>query len=126
MTADLPAPARAYLEAYFKDNPAKIGRTDLVLALLRGNFIEEAEALAGVPIQYGPRLTLGPPPQALLTLARQPRITRLAPNPRLPTTAAWGRYRVLKVGMTLDQAYNRGVTKRDIREALRNKWMELT
>lgn len=128
MIPNLPAPARTYLAEYFRESTAELGRVDYVLALLRGNFIEEAEQLAGVPIQYGPKLTLGPPPQAVLALVKSEdsrRITRLCPNPRLPTTPAWARFRVLRVGMTLGQAYLRGVTRKDIREALRKKWVEV-
>lgn len=114
----------------YRDYSTLSTRVDIVLALLRGGHTIEAEDLAGCPIQYGRPARYRPlppyvPPPNIHPLDDKV-IVQLAPNPRLPTTDAWYRYRLLKPGQTVAQAIRRGVTRRDIREAIQNNWVTLS
>lgn len=126
--------ARGHLVGYFKldCNPdddlspqlRHLLTVDLVLALLRGGYLPEAEALAGVPIQYGRPAIARPLPVEEPTKGPDDRIIRsVAPNPRLPTTPAFQRYKAFRPGRTIAQCLSRGVTRRDLREALRAGWV---
>jgi hypothetical protein len=53
-------------------------------------------------------------------------VTRLTPNPRLPTTPSWQRFRLLRVGMSVGQFLVRGGTRRDVREWSREGSLELS
>jgi hypothetical protein len=44
------------------------------------------------------------------------RFIKLVPNYQLPTTDSWGRYRLIKVGMTVGQYLARGGRRRDVLE----------
>lgn len=114
---------------YFRLVDAGIDHAQATLALLGALDREGAEILLGHPI------TIGPPCLehrfAQIIRKRTPDedkiIVALKPNPhvfvhrsaeRLET--ATERYAKLKVGMSLDQALRRGVTRRDLREWVAN------
>lgn len=110
-----------------------LGQADLVLALLRGDtpsLHAAAEELVGKAIQQLPPQPSRPLPAPVAKPEEPPadrrRVTRVGPNPRLPTTPSFQRFRLIKVGLTVGQLVRRGVTRRDIREALANQWLELT
>jgi hypothetical protein len=108
-------------------------QSDVVLVLLREGTQEcfrGAEALLGKPITRCPPglrsrpVTLGFQAgvdwlmsiidQAGLPDAR--RFVKVTPNYQLPTTDSWGRYRLLRVGMTVGQFLARGGRRRDVLE----------
>lgn len=117
-TRQFPQPIRDYLSAYFSHDATHLLRVDIVLALLRGGYREEAENLAGVPIQYGkPALRAN----AVYHRDRQPRVTYVNP----PTSPRSGvdlvqRLRRTKVGMTIPQLLARGWTADTIKHARRS------
>jgi hypothetical protein len=130
-----------YLRGYFHSpgttitatiNDHNLGQADLVLALLRGppTLHAAAEALVGRPIVRLPPVMpkplpkLPPPPET--PLADRRKVLAVAPNPRLPTTPAFHRYREVRVGRTVAQLLRRGVTRKDVREAVRNGWVRLS
>lgn len=110
-----------------------VGQADVVLALIRApmglpHFMQCAEGLMGRAIRHCPpclRLPYAqmefPDPEG----EEARRLTFVARNPRLPTTDAFYRYRVMKTGMTVQQCLVRGAKKRDIRLALRKGWIRL-
>ncbi len=107
-----------------------LGQADVVLALLRGpeDLHACAEALVGRAIEILPGVDLGrPPPPAApeVPAADRRRVAAVAPNPRLPTTGSFHRFKHFRVGRTVAQLLTRGVTRRDIREAQRNGWVRL-
>jgi hypothetical protein len=125
------AQAREHLRSQFAgQDTSNLLTVDLVLVLLRAGLVADAEVVAGCPIQYGPSPRLRPLPLAPSPPSRPDpdarRITQVVPNPRLPTTPSWGRFRCLRPGMTVAQALRRGVTRRDLREAVRRRWVELS
>lgn len=99
-----------------------LGHADVVLALLRGprRLHREAERLVGQPIKRLPPVTMRPwpkaPPPSELSPADRRVVTRVGPNPRLPTTDSFQRYKVFRVGRTVEQLLKRGITRKDIRE----------
>lgn len=116
-----------------------LGQADLVLALLRlrdqcrtpyariyGCYIT---LLVGHPITVGPACLLqyrvnGHPTAIRSTDDR--RLTFVLPdNPRQPRTEAHLRWCQFQVGRTVAQLRVRGVTKRDIRRAVRRGWIKL-
>jgi len=99
----------------------------VVLALLRAARLPAAEHLVGKPITRVPTLrSLSPPLRSPddSTLDRRT-ITRVEPNPRLPTTPAWSRYRLFRVGRTLGEFLLRGGRRGDVRLALRRGWISV-
>lgn len=102
-------------------------QADVVLVLLRLTLFPEVEALIGHPILRLPARPVKPWPQAV----RRPpgpddrRIISVARNPRLPTTPSFQRYKLFRPGSTLGGAVKRGVTRKDIREAIKNQWIQL-
>lgn len=144
----LPATAIGHLVRYFEIEPTSgpypelfwaevkhrnLLLVDLVLALLRGprDLRPSAEALAGVPIKVVPGFdkvrplpVASPRPmdQEALDLRR---VIWVARNPRLPTSPAFQRFKQIRVGRTVQQCLTRGVTRRDLREALGHEWVKL-
>lgn len=101
-----------------------LGQADVVLELLRLTLIPEVELLLGHPItRYAARTVKPLPAYIQETTQWDRRIAFAAPNPRLPATEAFQRYKELRPGVTLATALKRGVTYRDIREAISNKWI---
>lgn len=113
-----------YLRQYFGGEiHGGLCPADLVLALLRGNRIKAAEAIAGVRVAQmppDPRLNPRPYPRP----RREERVSVVRRNTRLPTTGSFYRFRLFKVGMTKKQLAARGVTSRDIREAVAIGYVE--
>lgn len=120
-------------------------QADVVLALVREGSpasLRGAEALVGRPIEVCPPGLLQAAPDLSLYARAQwclgllgpevgaeldrRRVTRIVPNPRLPTTPSWGRFRILKVGMSVGQFLVRGGRRRDVREWVREGAVELT
>lgn len=93
---------------------AGLDHASVVLTLLEHKAFDAVEVLLGQPI------TICPPCLQRMTPNVEPiderRIIYVAPNPRLPTTPSFHRYRILRPGMTVEQALVRGITRRDIRE----------
>jgi hypothetical protein len=92
-------------------------QSDIVLILLRAGHRRAAEGVAGFAITTCPPALAGraeksPPadPDERLVVAS------VAPNPRLPTTGAFQRYREFRVGRSVRTLLSRGVTRKDIRE----------
>jgi hypothetical protein len=137
----MPLDVREFLIWYFRGTGRRLasesiaavgaGQADVVLALLRQedpHFTRCAEALVGKPITHFPPCLRLPREQMEFADPVGPErmlITRIKPNPRLPTTMAWHRYRVFREGMTVQQALVRGAKKRDIRLASRKGWVQL-
>lgn len=120
---DLPARGSLYDEL----EDAGWTQADLVVELLRLDLIPEVEALVGHPITHCPGYKYKPLP--LPARASSPddrRVTNVVRNPRLPTTDSFHRFALIRPGQTVGSLLRRGVTRKDIREALRNNWMELT
>lgn len=102
------------------------GQADLCLELLHTNLLPEVEALIGRPIVRGPPPITGYVPGPCEHRERGPddrRVTHVARNPRLPTTPAFQRFREFRPGVTISSLLRRGVTRRDIREAVSNDWV---
>jgi hypothetical protein len=120
-----------------------LGQADLVLCLLR---IRDAtrnpdrrrllafyvHRLVGRPILVGEPCLLryranGARPRT--THPRDPRDRKitwvLGTNPRQPQTDAYLRWSEFKVGRTVGQLRIRGVTRRDIRRAVRRNWIRM-
>jgi hypothetical protein len=102
---------------------SKMHQADLVVALLRCEYLVPAVRLVGRPISLFPpakglRLAAPPPIAALGPDDR--RVLRAARNPRLPTTPAFQRFRLLKPGVSIREFLSRGGKRRDIRYALRH------
>jgi hypothetical protein len=105
----------------------------VTMALLSADMIEATELVLGRPITVCPpalsmRLKIWHARPMVERMDKGPDarvIVKVAPNPRLPTTNAWQRYRVLRVGLTVGQAIRRGVLRRDIRQCLDYGWISL-
>lgn len=102
------------------------GQADLCLELLHSSHLPEVEALIGHPIKRGPPPITGYVPGPCERREPGPddrRVTRVARNPRLPTTPAFQRFREFRPGVTISSLLRRGVTRKDIREAVNNDWV---
>jgi len=101
---------------------------DLAVALLR---VGTPEALDYAGDVLGIRITRCPsgippwPPKPVRRKATGPRVVSVVANPCLPTTQAWQRFRLVRVGMTEDQLRARGISSRDIRVWTRAKYLEI-
>ena len=116
-----------------------LGQADLVLALLRLRDQRTAyshtlrvyvELLMGHPIVVGPCCLLRyghdtPRPRAVRSVDDRRIVHVHSTNPRQPCTPAHLRWCEYRVGRTLGQLYVRGVTRRDVRRALRMGWIKL-
>lgn len=103
-------------------------QADLALTLIRLRRTAAASALIGrrVPTVCPPALREAP--QRRMAADEEDDlldrvIVSVEPNPRLPTTPAWHRYREFRVGRTLRSCLTRGVTRRDVRGAVRRGWI---
>lgn len=110
---------------------AGLGQSDLVLALLRHSLAgpktwDYVELLVGRPCYAYPPARLLYPVNGHPHLARQPRITYVAPNPRHPKTGAHDRYENFRPGRTVDEALARGATRKDLRSAVRRGWIRVS
>lgn len=119
----------SYLQEYFRGRLwfGHLCAADVVLALLRGDRLRSAELIVGKPVERLPpdtRLRPEPYPAPCYPNGATVRVSRVSRNPKLPTTAAFQRYRQIKVGMTEEQLVRRGVTRRDIRQAVRDGHVE--
>lgn len=121
----------------------ELGQADLVLCLLRlrdHTTVPDRRRLLGFyvcrlvgrPILVGDPVVLryranGSVPRA--TTPRSPddrKITWvLDHNPRQPGTEAYLRWNEIKVGRTVSQLRSRGITRRDLRKALRLSWIRM-
>lgn len=103
-------------------------QADLVLCLLRVDTTQSlaaASRLVGRPITYCPPVLVRRLPPSALRTGDMRRVTRVSGNPRVAKTDAHRRFAEIRPGRTIAQLISRGVTRRDIREALRRKWMRL-
>jgi hypothetical protein len=116
-SAELQLAASAYM-ADHRITPEHVLRADAVLMLLRINSAEALERvreLAGKPITRCPTGMPPWPPRPVAAVRREPRVSRVAPNPCLPATDMHRRYGLVKVGMSRQQLISRGCQPRDIR-----------
>lgn len=91
---------------------------DIVLALLRINTPESlarASKLAGIEITKCPPAVPPWPPKPVAARAVV-KVVRVGRNPCLPTTGAFQKFRMVRVGMTREQLKKRGLDNRDIRQ----------
>ena len=114
---------------------AGLNQADVVLALMRLETPESlwsAEAILGKPIaRCPPGLRDACPEKSLWAQAQwvlsmlgvdgeseldARRVLWAAPNPRLPSTPSFQRFRLIKIGSTVGAFLRRGGTRRDIRE----------
>lgn len=98
-------------------------QSDVVVALLRCDYLVPAVRLVGQPIKLYPPakgLRLTAPPSIAALGPDDRRVMRAARNPRLPTTPAFQRFRLLKPGVSIREFLSRGGKRRDIRYALRH------
>ena len=109
-------------------------QADLVMVLLSAGTPaarSAAEVLVGRPVTVGRPALSGPSVlEELEGLAAPPGpddrvIVAVVRNPRLPTTPSFQRFRQFRVGRTVSQLLARGVTRRDLREALQHGWVTL-
>lgn len=100
-----------------------LGQADCVLALLRLDRMMEVEWLLGRRIVHCPaahKPAFLPSGSDLeVRSGDDRRIARVGVNTALPTTGKFYRWRIFRPGMTVGQAIVRGVTRRDVRLALR-------
>lgn len=105
------------------------GQADVVLALLRGGYVRHAEVLVGHSIRHCPPCLHVPRAQMEFMDPTGDEARRfrgvMKRNPRLSGTQAFYRYRVIREGMTVQQALIRGTKRRDIRLGLRRGWFHL-
>lgn len=108
-----------------------LGQADLVVCLLRLNSrysVHFAERLIGKPITRAPACLLryrtnGGPPRVL----RQPRVVWVAPtNPCQRQTDLRLRFDHFQPGRTMEQLLVRGLSRRDIRTAVRRGWVQMS
>jgi hypothetical protein len=127
-TLALPEQAKYALEAtfglqrkgdlFFRLADAKVDQAKAVMALLRAEQRGAVETLVGKPILVCPPC-LSRRFEVLTkrrTFDEARIVVGLAPNTRHPAMEAYGRYAKLRLGMTVAQALRRGVSRRDIRE----------
>lgn len=97
----------------------------IVLSDCRRSIIEHARILTlllGRPPVVCPRARQLPRPKP----APSPIVVSVCANPRRPNTEAHDRFaRAFAPGRSLDHCIARGATKRDVRTAIRNGWIEV-
>lgn len=107
-------------------------QADVVLVLLRSGGpagLNDAEMLIGRAIEALPArecLPLPPLPRAEMTPDDRIMVLRVGPNPRLPTTPAFQRFKEFRPGRSVAQLLKRGVTRKDIREMTRARAVEFS
>lgn len=93
-------------------------------------FRKDIALLVGKPIEVGPPPQITPLPVKSAPRETNPAdariVTRVERNPRLPTTDSFHRFKIFQVGRTIGEAIRRGVTRKDVREALTNNWVVLS
>lgn len=105
-----------------------VWQAEIVIALLRLGYDALVEKILGKPIKrLPPDPRLKPAPHAICPHKKPgKRVRYICPeNPRLPTTPAWHRYRLIRRGMHVDDLLRRGVKKRDITKLTRIGFLEL-
>lgn len=102
---------------------AGVDHAQATLTLLYNGHYEGVEILIGHPVVICPPCLSGMHISTASNMPTPPRsvdetrvIRSISDNPRLPTTPSFNRFEQLKLGMTVQQALTRGVTRRDIRE----------
>lgn len=106
-------------------------QADVVLALLKDARRDAVAAVVGRPIQVlppDPRIWMVPAPVVVHSrrTGDARRVVKVSRNPRLPTTGAFQRFRLIRPGLTIAQLLARGVTRRDIRQGVRRKYIRLS
>jgi len=138
----LPDDVRVALAEYFGFTPA-VGRrwsvvdgldllglcqADVVLALLRVERLPVGE-FCGCRVTRCPPALRGSAPSPRRDDRRAPDQRRVVSvvrdNPRQTRTPAWHRWRVVRVGRTVQQMLARGLTRKDLRIAVRHQWIQL-
>lgn len=117
-----------------------LGQADLVLCLLRirdAHSALRAAAESHITALVGHAIRACPPCLQLYNQQRNcaadtqrslddRRVTHVSPgNPRQEGTDAFMRWHEFRVGRTIGQLVSRGITKRDIRRAVRNGWISV-
>lgn len=121
---------------------ARVTQADLVMVLLqqidspnlgethRQVYRQDIAKLIGKPIEVGPPPQITPLPVKTTWQESNPAdariIVRVERNPRLPTTDSFHRFKIFQIGRTIGEAIRRGVTRKDVREALANNWVVLS
>jgi hypothetical protein len=123
----MPSSLAEYFAAHGVESPS---RADTVLALLRigtPDALREAELIVGKPIHRCPPAIPPWPPKPIQRKLAEPRVVRKAdPNPCLPATDAHRRFGKIKVGMTLHDLLERGLSRRDIRVWIKRGVLEVS
>lgn len=105
---------------------------DMVLLLLKSPdpaLVAAAEALAGVRVTRLPPAVPQYPPLPVAARDHGPDariILHVVRNPRLPTTPSFHRFQAFRPGHTIGYALRHGATRKDLREALRAGWLEVS
>ena len=117
------------IDHFQQSDPTQLHQAEVVLLLLKLERLGAVELLIGKAIQRLPPVVMRPWPVCPVSetpAADLRKVTRVSRNPRLPTTPSFQRFRQIVPGRTVSQLLKRGVTRKDLREALNNGWMELT
>lgn len=108
-----------------------VGQVDVVLALMRAEsrpHLECAEWLIGHRIIRCPPCLRPSAPLEIGDVTRigdMRRVISVTPNPRHPATGAHYRFAIFRPGMSVEQFIVRGGTRRDVRSAVANGWIQL-
>lgn len=121
LTRDFPVELQLQVDDYAERHALQLEsmlRVDLVLVLLRINTPlarEHVSQLTGKSIQQCPSGMPLWPPKPVRCGERPPTLSYVqTPNPCCTATDMARRYAMLKVGMTREEALNKGVTLRDL------------
>lgn len=149
MVHALPAPTRIQLANHLGLSPHKpvypqlrsrgYFTADVVLTLLAIGTADAragAQAIIGKPIEVcrpGPHYRetvsvidqIASLPETVPPADRR-KVLSVERNPRLPTTDSFQRYKHFRPGRTVAQLIGLGVTRKDLREALREGWVTLS
>lgn len=101
-------------------------QADLVLCLLRLNCRRSRSwigELIGHPITICPPQRRGTP---ILIKEKKSRIRWVTKNnPRYPNTGAHERFQIFRAGRTVEECMSRGITPRDLRQAIKHRWIHI-